>query len=86
MKHRQTGFLVRESSGAFNQFDQLVRGFELEPSGQRGLQILLQKLALPAIAALEGQVHSVTLLSRGHGASIDEEKENIVHIIACAGE
>jgi len=24
MKHRQTGFLVRESSGAFNQFDQLV--------------------------------------------------------------
>ena len=51
--HRQPAFLIRESPGAFYQFDHLVRGCEMQSAGQYSLQVPLQKLAVPAIAGLE---------------------------------
>lgn len=47
-------------------------------AGQRGLQVLLQKLAIPPVTALEVHVDPMSMLL-GHGASIGETRAKVIH-------
>ena len=75
----QAALLVGDAAAALYQSDQLVRGFEVQSLGQESLQVGLKKLALPPMPVLEGQVHAVGLVLRGHGGSIGEDEAKIIH-------
>jgi len=82
----QAGVLASEASAPLHELDYLVRGLEVQLPGQGNLQILLQKLAMPAIPELEGEAHPMALFLRTHGTSAGEETANKIHITACRGE
>ena len=46
----------------------------MQLAGQRRFQVLLQKLAMPVVAELKGQVDTVGLVLRRHERSIGEIK------------
>jgi hypothetical protein len=51
-------------TASLHEFDHLIRGREVQLPGQGGLQILLQELAMPAIAALEVHVNFMKTLPK----------------------
>lgn len=52
----QPALLIGDPTASFHELDHLVRRLEVQFAGQGGLQILLQKLAMPAITLLERHV------------------------------
>jgi hypothetical protein len=50
----------------------------VEPPGQRGLQVLLKELAVPAFATLEVHIDTMSMLL-GHAANISETKAKVIH-------
>jgi hypothetical protein len=65
-------FQVPRSVVARHKHDDLLRGLEVQLSWQWSVEILLQKLAMSAAAALERDVHPVLSIPVGHGNSIGE--------------
>jgi hypothetical protein len=76
---------VGQPSAPLNQLDDLVRRREVKLPGQWCLQILLQELAVPAVAALERHVHTVPGILAGHGFSVGEYKAKNIHNPRCRG-
>ncbi|MGB8032107.1 MAG: hypothetical protein WCF30_20850 [Terracidiphilus sp.] len=81
----QSALLVLKPTAPLDDFNDLVGRGEVQLLGQRSLQILLEKLTMPAIAELEGHVYPMTIIL-GHGRIIGEQTTKTIRITPCRGE
>ena len=58
----QPALLICNPAATLHELDHLGHGYEVQLPGQRCLQVLLQELAVPAISALEVQVHPAAII------------------------
>jgi len=68
----RTWFKVHGRPAAFCQLTHFLPTTKRQRLGQRGLQVLLKKLAVPAIAELEEQVLAMALIRRRRGTNIGD--------------